>query len=95
MSELLRDIFSDFGEINNIAISEFKVVAENSDVFNLNRVNGRNARFAHVIFGRKAAVAAALQAEDATYSGISQKVGEKWGLAQRLMKKTSREIAGL
>jgi hypothetical protein len=100
VSELMRDTFSSFGAINNIAISEFKQPTDSNidnvpgNVFNLNR-RGRNARFAHVIFEKKSSVKSALQANDDSYKEIGEKVGDKWGLSQLLQKKTSKEVSTL
>ena len=94
VSQLMRDMFSSFGDIQNIAISEFKdqSTAE-KEAFTLHRTGVRNTRFAYVIFEKKSAVKAALQATDEIYCEIGEEIGEKWGLAQQCLKKTSREIA--
>lgn len=98
VSQLMRDTFGAFGDIDNIAVSEFKHSSDNvvnETTFNLNRTYGRNSRFAHVIFSKKSSVKAAVQANDKIYSEIGEKVGGKWGFAQLLQKKSSQEVSSL
>ena len=81
----LRDVFGGFGDISNIAISEFIDRESNS--------TSRNARFAHVFFSKKSGVKSALQATQQMYDDVSEAIGQKWGLSSSSLPKTSKEIA--
>ena len=71
----MRDVFSSFGDIQNIAISEFKDQSSlERDVFSLDRTGARNTRFAHVIFEKKSSIKAVLQVSDEIYRQIGEKM---------------------
>ncbi len=80
----LRDMFGGFGDISNIAISEF--VGRDSKSMT------RNARFAHIFFNKKSGVKSALQATQQMYDDVSETIGQKWGVGSSARPKTSKEI---
>jgi hypothetical protein len=73
---LVGDLFGGFGDIESISVSEFQ--QQHDDTEGHGR---RNARFAHVVFGKRSAVRAALQAGDDLYSRLGRDaVAGKWGI---------------
>jgi hypothetical protein len=73
----MGDVFGGFGDIESISISEFQ--QQSDEVEGHSR---RNARFAHVVFGKRSAVRAALQAGDDLYSRLGRDaVAPKWGVS--------------
>jgi len=68
IDEYLRLLFSRFGEVESISVSDFE------------KDQSINSRFAHVNFTKKSAVSAALKASENEYDDAGNEVASKFGL---------------
>lgn len=77
---LMGDLFGGFGDIESISVSEFQQQQGGMAGVESEGHSRRNARFAHVVFEKRSAVRAALQAGDDLYARLGREVvGDKWG----------------
>lgn len=81
MNRFLRNIFSGFGNIESISVSDYD---ENE--------NKQSSRFAHVKFEKKAALKGALSADDEMYAKIFNEVASVYGLGQECRKRSGKCI---
>eukprot|EP00597_Dinobryon_sp_UTEXLB2267_P004223 CAMPEP_0170067522 /NCGR_PEP_ID=MMETSP0019_2-20121128/6834_1 /TAXON_ID=98059 /ORGANISM="Dinobryon sp., Strain UTEXLB2267" /LENGTH=208 /DNA_ID=CAMNT_0010274925 /DNA_START=1571 /DNA_END=2197 /DNA_ORIENTATION=+ len=68
IDDYLRLLFSRFGEVESISVSEFE------------KDQNINSRFAHVQFTKKSAVSAALKASENEYNDAGNEVASQFGL---------------
>lgn len=84
--DLMHDLFSTFGEIESVSLSDFTIDCSTPTSAT------RNNAFAHVEFKKKSALKTALSTNSAhVYEEIKEKITSKWGL-KRSHKLSPTEI---